>query len=62
MNKCDICGRRMYWFQDIVMTTDEFGYITIPVCHHKCSIKQNGKPYYSKNDAKCVTSEVKNGT
>jgi hypothetical protein len=46
--KCDICGKRMWFFQDLVMTTDELGEVSIPINHSKCMDKQNGKPYYPK--------------
>lgn len=47
-NKCDICGKRMWWWQDTIMTTDKFGYVVVPVNHTKCSNKMRGKVYHGK--------------
>ena len=50
MKKCEICGKRMWFWQDTVMTTNEFGQVVVPIAHYKCSKKLNGKPYKSKID------------
>lgn len=45
---CEICGKKMRWWQDVIMTTDEFGYVVVPILHSKCSDKQGSKPYTPK--------------
>ena len=42
MVKCEICGKRMWWWQDLVMTTNRFGRVVIPLFHVKCE-KKNKK-------------------
>ncbi len=37
--KCDICGKRMWWWQDTIMTTDSLGNVVVPLYHVKCKKK-----------------------
>lgn len=48
MKKCEICGKRMWFWQELIMTTDGLGNVVVPFAHDKCSRKLNGKPYRSK--------------
>lgn len=47
---CDVCGKRMFWWQDTVMTTNKLGEVVIPINHTKCSDKMNGKVYRNKSN------------
>ena len=47
MNKCEKCGKRMWFWQELIMTTNGFGNVTIPVAHDKCI--KNGEVYTEKD-------------
>lgn len=32
---CDVCNKRMWWWQDTTMTCDEYGEV-IPINHVRC--------------------------
>ncbi len=47
VNRCEICGKKMHWWQDLVIAFDKIG-DSFPIMHNKCSDKQGSKPYYAK--------------
>ena len=49
MRKCEKCGKRMWFWQELIMTTDGYGEVTIPIMHDKCD---DGKPYYEHENSK----------
>ncbi len=46
MTKCEKCGKKMWFWQELIMTTDEFGNVTIPIAHDKCI--KSGEVYKEK--------------
>lgn len=36
MKRCEKCGKRMWFFQELIMTTDRYGNVVIPILHDKC--------------------------
>ena len=44
---CEICGKRMWFWQNQVMSVDKFGNL-FPISHDKCVEKLDGKPYFEK--------------
>ena len=45
MTQCEICGKRMWFWQELIMTTNEFGDVVIPIAHDKCN---KGQIYIAK--------------
>ena len=46
VNRCDICGKKIHWWQDSVTAFSKGE--AYPITHTKCSDRQGSKPYYSK--------------
>ena len=46
MKRCEKCGKRMWFWQELVMTTNRWGQVVIPILHDKCII--SGEVYTSK--------------
>ena len=36
MKRCEKCEKRMWFFQELIMTTDRYGNVVIPIFHDKC--------------------------
>lgn len=49
MKRCEKCGKLMWFWQDLIMTTDKYGRVVIPIMHDKCD---DGKPYRAYEDRK----------
>ena len=47
MKRCEKCGNIMWFFQELILTTDEYGNVTIPILHYKCV--KSGEVYRVKN-------------
>ncbi len=46
MKRCEKCWKRMWFFQEIIMTTDQYGDVVIPIAHDKCI--KSGEVYRAK--------------
>ena len=48
MKRCEKCGKRMWFWQELIMTTDRWGNVVIPIAHDKCI--KSGEVFRSKRE------------